>query len=565
VFIRNIEDPSQCEVYTEHSTAVQCAKYSPSGSYIASADSHGKVRIWGADNKEHLLKNEFQPFSGTIKDLAWTSDNQRIIVGGEGKEKFGHVFSWDAGNSVGEISGMTKAINSVDFKSTRPFRAITGSEDNGVSFFEGPPFKWKTTISEHEKFVHVVRYSPDGEKFASGAADGRVILYDGKTGERLSELGAPAAHAGSIYGLCWDSTSRFILTASGDKTAKIWDVTTGSAVQTYTFGNDLKDQQVGCLWSGTNILSVSLSGQITYLDREGQKPLRIIRGHNKSITALTVAHSESHGTRIFSASHDGLVVSWSVDGRQMDNITGNGHTNQVQSLASNSKGLVASIGLDDTLRLLNSSWESYDQMEKLNGQPRDIAISDSNIIFLVCGSSICMYKEQQGVLITHPLEFEPTSIAISPDGTQIAVGGKDNKTHIYSVDGTALTVLRVLEQRDAVTRVTYSPDGRFFASADNMKNIVCYQLPNYESISRDMWRYHAATITGLAFSPDGKKLASVAIDTHLMIYQPDNITKVTQVKGAHPLNPATCLAWLDNDTLITGGNDCCLRKWTVKC
>lgn len=169
-------------------------------SYVSVLDGHGKVRIWGADNKEHILKNEFQPFSGCIKDLAWTSDNQRIIVGGEGKEKyelmvlfsdfycmkrtnilvfilrFGHVFSADAGNSVGEISGMTKAINSVDFKPTRPFRAITGSEDNAVSFFEGPPFKWKTTMANHEKFVHVVRYSPDGEKFASGAADGRVMF-----------------------------------------------------------------------------------------------------------------------------------------------------------------------------------------------------------------------------------------------------------------------------------------------------------------------------------------------------------------------------------------------------
>lgn len=47
--------------------------------------------------------------------------------------------------------------------------------------------------------------------------------------------------------------------------------------RTYTFGADLKDQQVGCLWSGTNILSVALSGQITYLDREGQKPIRVIR------------------------------------------------------------------------------------------------------------------------------------------------------------------------------------------------------------------------------------------------------------------------------------------------
>lgn len=63
-------------------------------------------------------------------------------------------------------------------------------------------------------------------------------------------------------------------------------------------------------------------------------------------------------------------------------------------------------------------------MEKLPGQPRDIVVSDLNIVFLVCGSSICMYREQQGVLVTHPLAFEPTSIAISPQGTQIAVGGK---------------------------------------------------------------------------------------------------------------------------------------------
>lgn len=47
--------------------------------------------------------------------------------------------------------------------------------------------------------------------------------------------------------------------------------------RTYTFGTDLKDQQLGCLWSGNNLLTVALSGQITYLDREGQKPHRIIR------------------------------------------------------------------------------------------------------------------------------------------------------------------------------------------------------------------------------------------------------------------------------------------------
>jgi WD repeat-containing protein 1 (actin-interacting protein 1) len=47
--------------------------------------------------------------------------------------------------------------------------------------------------------------------------------------------------------------------------------------RTYPMGTDLKDQQVGCLWQGNYILSVSLAGQITYLDRNSHEPLRVIR------------------------------------------------------------------------------------------------------------------------------------------------------------------------------------------------------------------------------------------------------------------------------------------------
>ena len=50
-------------------------------------DLSGKVRIWDTTQKEHILKNEFQPFAGNIKDLAWSSDNQRIVVVGLGREK----------------------------------------------------------------------------------------------------------------------------------------------------------------------------------------------------------------------------------------------------------------------------------------------------------------------------------------------------------------------------------------------------------------------------------------------------------------------------------------------
>lgn len=79
----------------------------------------------------------------------------------------------------------------------------------------------------------------------------------------------------------------------------------------------------------------------------------------------------------------------------------------------------------------------FSRAEKMNNQPRGLAISDSNIIYVACGPSVCMYREQQGALVTHPLQYETSSIDISPQGTEIAVGGKvfENHFHVFpSVD-----------------------------------------------------------------------------------------------------------------------------------
>ena len=41
----------------------------------------------------------------------------------------GRVFMWDTGSTVGEIGGHSKKILSCDFKQSRPFQILTGSED----------------------------------------------------------------------------------------------------------------------------------------------------------------------------------------------------------------------------------------------------------------------------------------------------------------------------------------------------------------------------------------------------------------------------------------------------
>lgn len=128
----------------------------------------------------------------------------------------------ETGTSVGEISGQSKPINSCDFRPSRPFRIITGSEDNTIGVFEGPPFKFKMTkqvnivntskkkkiakilklpiLQEHSRFVQAVRFSPNGNLFASAGFDGKVFLYDGTNADLVSEIGSPA-HKGGVYGV----------------------------------------------------------------------------------------------------------------------------------------------------------------------------------------------------------------------------------------------------------------------------------------------------------------------------------------------------------------------------
>jgi WD40 repeat protein len=89
---------------------------------------------------------------------------------------FGHAFLFDTASSVGEISGHSKAINSVAIRPGRPLRAVTVSDDMTVNFYHGVPFKFNKSMNHHSRFVQCVRYSPNGNNFVTCGMDSKVQL-----------------------------------------------------------------------------------------------------------------------------------------------------------------------------------------------------------------------------------------------------------------------------------------------------------------------------------------------------------------------------------------------------
>ena len=509
IIIRDIDNPAIADIYTEHSAQTTVAKYSPSGFYICSADVSGKVRIWDTTQKEHILKNEYQPFAGNIKDLAWSQDNQRIVAVGEGREKFGHVFMADTGTSVGEINGHSKIINSCDFKPTRPFRVITGSEDNFVGIYEGPPFKFKHQLEDHTRFVQAVRFAPNGDLFASAGFDGKLFLYNSKDYTKVGEFGSPA-HGGGIYAIAWSPDGSRLLSCSGDKTCKIWDPSTLSLVSEFIMGADVLDQQVSCLWQGSNILSVSLSGFINYLDENNPaKPRKIIKGHNKSITAMTVhADPGSNHRTVYTGSHDGFVTHWDSETGDNDRVSGASHTNQVTDMALD-EGVIYTAGLDDTVKTISLASNQYTNQVKMDSQPRGVAVLQPGALLVVAGFNDVSIVSTSGAKESRlAVNFEPSSVAVHPSSSDVAVGGnKDSKVHVYALSGKTLTPKRELDHREAVTDVAYSPDGTYLAAADANRKVVLYNASTYDVSS-------VLTILFLLLSPMLKRAGHC---THLLL------------------------------------------------
>lgn len=108
--------------------------------------------------------------------------------------------------------------------------------------------------------------------------------------------------------------------------------------------------QVSCLWQGQYLLSVSLSGFINYLDvNNPSKPLRIVKGHNKPITVLTLSEDRSS---IFTGSHDGYVTNWNAGTGENDRIEGVGHGNQINGIKPDGNTLYT-CGIDDSVKQID--------------------------------------------------------------------------------------------------------------------------------------------------------------------------------------------------------------------
>ncbi|OAQ82809.1 actin cortical patch component [Purpureocillium lilacinum] len=564
IFVRSIDNPADCKEYTGHTAPTTVARFAPNGFKVASGDASGMLRVWEPESIEST-RGEYGIISGRLNDIAWDGDSQRIIAVGDGKEQFGRCITADSGNSVGEIIGHSKSVNAVAMKAQRPFRAATVGDDANMVFYHGAPYKFNEKNSMHKGFVLGAAYSPDGNTLATVGADKRIQLYDGKTGQPTKQLG-DGEHTGSIFALSWSQDGKKFATASADQTVKLWDADAGTVIQTWKFGDGVSvaDQQVGVVIPHGRtdglIISVSLRGELIYLNEGKTEPVKIVHGHNKGITALTPS-SDGKGSAVWTGSFDGRVCSWDVATGTAAVVDGEPHTNQVAQLTG-SAGKIYSAGWDDTLKIVDESAKTFlGQSIKLSAQPKGASAGDK-IVYVATVSGIAAYSND-ALLKETSLSYTPGAIATS--GSFVAVGADQNSVRIYKADpsGGLEQVQAIANPTGTTSALAFSKDGSHLAAGNSVGKIYVYKTGSWETVA-DRWSAHTARVTCIAWDDSGAYAASGSLDTNVFVWCLEKKNQGKRIKAANAHKDGVSgISWVEGGKVASAGGDATVKIWNV--
>jgi hypothetical protein len=200
------------------------------------------------------------------------------------------------------------------------------------------------TLTGHTRSVTGVALSRDGRLAVSASWDRTLKVWEVNRGSELRTL---AGHTGDVTGVALSGDGRLAVSASEDKTLKVWEVNSGSELRTPAGHTSYV---TGVALSGDGRLAVSASRDRTLKvwDVNSGSELRTLAGHTDRVRGVALS---GDGRLAVSASRDRTLKVWEVNGGS-ELRTLAGHTGGVDGVALGGDGrLAVSASNDLTLKV----------------------------------------------------------------------------------------------------------------------------------------------------------------------------------------------------------------------
>lgn len=238
--------------------------------------------------------------------------NDRVVVLGGAEARLLDVTTGNVEKTFSPLG----VVASANF-STNGKWIVTASWDRTARIWDaqtGTDLRKLSGPNGHQGDVRTAVFSPDAESrfVLTSGEDGRVIVWERESGEvRMTIEGHEAAATDAVF----SADGKWILTASEDRTARIWDATSlwEEDASAKAVPKQILSGHTGAVLSASfsadssAIVTTSDDGSAIVWDTASGKQLYALTGHTAAVTAAAFSPT---GDRIVTASHDGTVKIW---------------------------------------------------------------------------------------------------------------------------------------------------------------------------------------------------------------------------------------------------------------
>ena len=421
-----------------------------------------------------------------------------------------------------------------------PARTCRVLSDIAYSSYQ-KPFYSATIDHDHKDSIYSVVFSPDGQNILTASEDKTAKLWD-IDGNLLSEK---IKHDARVMSAVFSPDGKYILTASWDKTAKLWSF--GGKLQA-EFKHEGPVSSAVFSPDGNLILTASRDNTARLWGLEGE--LRATFSHDAAVSAAVFLLD---GGLILTASWDKSGRLWDMEGNLLQEFP---HDGAVESAVFSPDGRY----------ILTASWDKSAKLWDFDGKileefKHDKAVTSA--LFSKDGSRILTVSHDgtarlwaigsEKFLAEFKHDGEVTSAYFSPDGHMIATASKDGTAKLWHLDGTLLASMQ--KHEGEVSAVDFSPDGSKVLTASNDGTAKLWQLKSTLLVNLQ----HKDEVTSVSFSPDGNRILTTSRDKTAKLWDIEGslLTDLNKHKGivySAEFSP-------DDSRILTASDDGTAKLW----
>ncbi|TDD44003.1 TIR domain-containing protein [Nonomuraea terrae] len=382
-----------------------------------------------------------------------------------------------------------------------------GNEDGGVLLCAGgAPVR---TLQAHRGRVYAVTFA--GELLATGAADGKVVLWDSLTGRRLHTL---RGHPDGVWPVRFDPTGELVAAGGADGVVRVWETATG-------------------------------------------RPVHELAGHRAPVYTASFGRSA-----LVTGDSAGVVRVWDLGSGQVKE-TLDEHRGSVYRAVHSPDGRLLVTGDEaGTVRLWDTStWSLLHTLTGHQGSVYCVTFAPDGSL-LATGDTAGVVRlwepsgEARGVHTTHAATVY--QVAFSPDGQLLASGDSGGLVRLQRPGGGQRVELT--GHRSSVWPFAFSPDGQQLATSSNDGTVRLWD-PRSGQCQRVL-RGHGRRISSVRFSADGTMLATSGNDGVVRVWEPRTGRHLRDFHGTADRLISACFS-PTGPVLATSSNDGGVHFWNA--